>query len=130
MAAVATQRIEELATCLKLEAANVSGALDVLRKVCAAYLDFAHSRPVVCEAMFVLPTKIKFAREETPAALRAAFEVLATALGPDRQEPVFLAEALWSALHGLVILMQSERIPATGAEVRLDIFVQKFSSDS
>jgi hypothetical protein len=38
-----------------------------------------------------------------------------------------LAEVLWSALHGLAILMQSERIPAVGAEGRLDILVQKFS---
>jgi hypothetical protein len=79
------------------------------------------------EAMFVLPTKIKFASEETPTALRAAFAELVTALGPDRQESVFLAEVLWSALHGLVVLMQSERIPASGAEVRLNILVQKFS---
>jgi hypothetical protein len=76
---------------------------------------------------FVLPTKIKFASEETPPVLRAAFAELVTALGPDRQEPVFLAEVLWSALHGMVVLMQSERIPATGAELRLNILVEKFS---
>ena len=89
MAAVATRGFEELATRLKMETANVTGAPDVLRNVCAAYLDFARSRPVVYEAMFVLPTKIKFASEETPTALRAAFAALVTALGPDRQEPTF-----------------------------------------
>jgi hypothetical protein len=77
--------------------------------------------------MFVLPTKIKFASEETPPALRAAFGELVAALGPDRQEPVCLAEVLWSALHGTVVLMQSVRIPATGTEVRLNILVQTFS---
>ena len=129
MAAVATRGFEELATRLKMETANVNGAPDVLRNVCAAYLDFARARPVVYEAMFVLPTKIKFASEETPPALRAAFDALVTALGPDRQEPVFLAEVLWSVLHGMVVLMQTERIPAEGAEVRLNIIVQKFSGD-
>jgi AcrR family transcriptional regulator len=130
MAAVATRGFEELATRLKMETANVTGgAPDVLRDVCAAYLDFARSRPIVYEAMFVLPTKIKFASEDTPPALRAAFAELVAALGPDREESVFLAEVLWSALHGMVVLMQSERIPATGAEVRLNILVQKFSSD-
>jgi hypothetical protein len=114
---------------LKMETANVTGAPDILRNVGAAYLDFAHSRPVVYEAMFVLPTKIKFASEETPTALRAAFDALVTALGPDRQETVFLAEVLWSGLHGMVVLMQSERIPAKDAEARLNILVQKFSSD-
>jgi len=112
-----------------VQTAKATGAPDVLRNVCAAYLDFARSRPVVYEAMFILPTKIKFASEETPPALRAAFEELVVALGPHRQEPVLLAEVLWSALHGMVVLTQSERIPAAGAEVRLNILVQKFSSD-
>jgi len=127
MAAVATRGFEELATRLRMETANVTGAPEVLRNVCAAYLDFARSRPVIYEAMFVLPTKIKFASEETPTALRAAFAELVIALGPDRQKPEFLAEVLWSALHGMVVLVQSERIPATGAEVRLNVLVQKFS---
>lgn len=129
MAAVAMRGFEELATRLKMEAANATGATDVLRDVCGAYLAFARSRPVVYEAMFVLPTKITFASDQTPPALRAAFEALVTALGPDRQEPVFLAEVLWGALHGMVVLMESERIPAIGAEVRLNILVQKFGSD-
>jgi hypothetical protein len=77
-----------------METANVTGAPDVLRNVCAAYLDFARSRPVIYEAMFVLPTKIKFASEETPTALRATFAELVIALGPDRQKPEFLAEVL------------------------------------
>ena len=129
MAAVATRGFEELATRLKMETANVASAADVLRNVCGAYLDFGRSRPVVYEAMFVLPTKIKFASEETPTALRAAFEALVTALGPERQGSEYLAEVLWSALHGLVVLTQTERIPAIGAEVRLNVLVQKFSSE-
>ena len=127
MAAVATRGFEELAARLRMETADVTGAPDVLRNVCAAYLDFARSRPVVYEAMFVLPTKIKFASEETPAALRAGFAELVTALGPDRQQPEFLAEVLWSALHGMVVLEQTERIPAAGAEIRLNVLVQQFS---
>jgi AcrR family transcriptional regulator len=128
MAAVATRGFEELATRLTTEAAHVTGDPDVLRKVCAAYLDFARSRPVVYEAMFVLPTKIKFASENTPPSLRAAFAALVAALGPDRRQSDFLAEVLWSALHGLVVLAQSGRIPAAGAEARLNILVQKFGS--
>jgi AcrR family transcriptional regulator len=131
MAAVAVGGFEELATRLRMETANVaSGAADGLRNVCAAYLDFAHSRPVIYEAMFVLPTKIKFASEETPTALRAAFAELVAALGPDRREPEFLAEVLWSALHGLVVLVQTERIPAAGAEMRLNVLVQQFSAST
>ena len=127
MAAVATKGFEELATRLSAQAAKVTG--DALRDVCAAYLDFARSRPVIYEAMFVLPTKIKFASEETPPALRAAFAAFVSALGPDRQNAIFLAEVLWSALHGLVVLAQSERIPEIGAAERLNVLVQKFSVD-
>src|SRR6202453_3433559 len=127
MAAVANRGFEELASRLKAETARGTGNPDVLRNVCAAYLDFARSRPVVYEAMFVLPTKIKFASEETPTALRAGFAELVTALGPNRQKPELLAEVLWSALHGMVVLAQSERIPAAGAEVRLNVLVQTFS---
>jgi hypothetical protein len=49
-----------------METANAKCTLDVLRNICAAYLDFARSQPVIYEAMFVLPIKIKFASEETP----------------------------------------------------------------
>ena len=59
----------------------------------------------------------------------AAFAALVAALGPGRQEPEVLAEVLWSALHGLVVLVQSGRIPATGAEVRLNVLVEKFGGD-
>ena len=129
MAAVATRGFEELAGRLAAEAAKHPGTPQALHDVCAVYLDFADVRPVVYEAMFVLPTKIKFASDETPPALRAAFAALLTALGPDRQEPERSAEVLWSALHGLVVLAQSGRIAASGSDGRLRILVEQFRSD-
>jgi len=129
MAAVATRGFEELAGWLHAQIASSTGGHDVLREVCAAYLDFARSRSVVYEAMFVLPTGLKFASEDTPPALRAAFAALATALGPGRQDTVALAEVLWSALHGMVVLEQSGRIPAMGATDRLNTLVQRFGSN-
>ena len=129
MAAVATRGFEELAACLEAQTANAADASVTLRNLCAAYFDFARSRPVVYEAMFVLPSKIKFASAETPSALRAAFAAFVKALGPGRPDAIFLAEVLWSALHGMVLLVQSERIPAIGAEDRLDILVQRFSPE-
>ena len=127
MGAVAIRGFEELAARLRMSRANVEGEPDILRKVCAAYLDFAKSRPVIYEAMFVLPTKIKFANEETPTALRAAFSELVAALGPKREMPEILAEVLWSALHGMAVLARSERIPPSGADFRLNVLVQTFS---
>jgi AcrR family transcriptional regulator len=128
MAAVATRGFEDLAARLKEGSADAAGASDVLRSVCAAYLEFAQTRPVVYEAMFVLPTKIEFASEGTPPALRAAFAELVAALGPNRSEPVYLAEVLWSTLHGLVVLRQTHRIPDEGAQERLNVLVQRFRS--
>jgi len=99
-----------------------------LRNVCAAYLDFGRLRPVIYEAMFVLPTIVKFASDDTPTALQTAFSELVAALGPRREMPEFLAELLWSALHGMVVLVQSERISARGADDRLNILVEKVSA--
>jgi AcrR family transcriptional regulator len=127
MAAVAMRGFEELAARLRMSKASVAGEPDILRNVCAAYLDFARSRPVIYEAMFVLPTGIKFASEETPPALRAAFSELVAALGPDRAMPEIPAEVLWSALHGMAVLARSERIPPSGADFRLNVLVQAFS---
>jgi AcrR family transcriptional regulator len=123
MAAIATRGFEELAAELK----NVDGGANALHAVCSAYLRFAASQPVVYEAMFILPTELLFASEETPTALRTAFDALVTALGPDQGTSVFTAEVLWSALHGMVVLMQSERLPTDGAQDRLDVLVRRFS---
>ena len=127
MGAVAIRGFEELAARVKMSKADAVGQSDVLRKVCAAYLDFARSRPVIYEAMFVLPTRIKFASAETPAVLQATFAELVAALGPNREMPEYLAEVLWSALHGMAVLARSERIPPAGAEFRLDLLVQALS---
>ncbi|MDB5614114.1 MAG: TetR family transcriptional regulator, partial [Devosia sp.] len=99
----------------------------ILAKACAAYLDFARARPIIYEAMFVLPTGIHFTSEDTPSALRKAFSELVAALGANRESPEILAEVLWGALHGLATLTRSGRIPATQADLRLTVLVQTFS---
>jgi len=124
--AVALRGFQELADRLQTARASAETAADILRSVCAAYLDFARSRPVIYEAMFVLPTGLKFASEETPPSLRAAFAALVAALGPDCKKPAISAEVLWSALHGMAVLVQSERVPARGADLRLEVLVDAF----
>jgi len=44
MAAVAVKGFEELAERLRTSKANAAGETDILRNVCAAYLEFAHTR--------------------------------------------------------------------------------------
>jgi AcrR family transcriptional regulator len=124
--AVALRGFEELAERLRMAKAGATGEANILRSVCAAYLHFARSRPVIYEAMFVLPTGLKFASADTPTALRAAFAELVSALGPKREMPAVTAEVLWSTLHGMAVLAQSERIPETNAALRLNVLVQAF----
>lgn len=124
MAAVAMRGFDELARDLK----KAAGGENALSAACAAYLHFAEAQPVVYEAMFVLPTDLLFASAQTLQALRAAFAALVAALGPDQATPVLSAEVLWSALHGLVTLTQSKRIPSDQAQERLEILIRKFGS--
>jgi len=125
MAAVADRGFETLSAILT----DAAAAPNVLEQVCTAYIEFARSRPVLYETMFVLPTRIRFASAEAPTAVRAAFSMLVVALGSNHQNPELAAELLWSTLHGVVLLMQSGRIPAAGTKARLDLLVRKFQSD-
>ena len=55
---------------------------EAIRAVCTAYLEFAAAHPAAYQAMFSLPTNVKWARAETPAPLRAAFNEIVSAFGP------------------------------------------------
>ena len=79
--AVALDGFGELAELLRGErlAAEPSRAL---RAVCQAYLRFAADHPTLYQAMFVMPTDVKFASADTPAPLRASFDEFVNALSP------------------------------------------------
>ncbi|WP_055691810.1 TetR/AcrR family transcriptional regulator [Streptomyces prasinus] len=98
-----------------------------LHAVCRAYLEFATERPALYQAMFVLPTDVKFAHAETPPPLRAAFDEFVSCFRPDDARRELFAEVVWSALHGMAVLSDSGRIPSDGQEERLDFLVARFS---
>ena len=83
--------------------------------------DFAHG-----QAMFILPTNLKFASAETPPPLRAAFGEFVSCFRPDKRRELF-AEVIWSALHGMAVLSDSGRIPPDGQEERLDFLVTRIA---
>ena len=118
--AVAIEGFADLA--VRLRQAQ-SGAELALRAVCGAYLTFAAERPALYEAMFVLPTDVKFASQNTPPALVAAFGELVAALKFVDARPDLKAEVAWAALHGLAVLRRGGRIPAKDDEARLDLLV-------
>ena len=100
-----------------------------LRAVCGAYLAFAAGRPALYQAMFMLPIDVRFASEDTPSPLKAAFGELVGALEPFNAHPDLRAEVTWAALHGLAVLRRGGRIPPEGQEARIDMLVSQIVND-
>jgi AcrR family transcriptional regulator len=124
VSAVAMDGFGELAADLRR--ARLAGP-EALRAVCRAYLDFATERPALYQAMFVLPTDLKFASAETPPLLRACFDEFVSCFREDNDRRELFAEVIWSALHGLAVLSDSGRIPPAGQEERLDFLISRIA---
>lgn len=124
VSAVALDGFTELAAHLRR--ARLA-APEPLRAVCGAYLEFAAERPALYQAMFVLPTDLKFASAETPPPLRACFDEFVSCFGQDNDRRELVAEVIWSALHGMAVLSDSGRIPPAGQEERLDFLITQLA---
>jgi hypothetical protein len=72
---------------------------------------------------------VKFASEDTPSPLKAAFGALAGALRPFDADPDLRTEVAWAGLHGLAVLRRGGRIPPEGQEARLDLLVSQIVND-
>ncbi|WP_037190570.1 TetR/AcrR family transcriptional regulator [Rhodococcus rhodochrous] len=79
-----------------------------VESVADAYLDFACSHPAVYEAMFQQAIDAEFAGADTPADMRAGFEVLAETIGDDARGCT--TETFWAALHGMHLLERAGRM--------------------
>ena len=109
------------------QAATAPGV--ALRAVARAYLDFATERPALYQAMFILPTDLRFASAETPPPLRACFDEFVSCFRPDDEQRELSAEVLWSALHGVLVLSENGRIPPEGQAERLDFLIARFTTE-
>ena len=130
--AVAVDGFGELAEALRAARRGPGGAEEVLSRVAHAYRGFADENPALYDAMFTRGTRLRFAAEDTPAELRAAFaelrEAVATVAGGQDLET--LTEVLWAALHGLTTLGRSDRLrPGRDAE-RIGLVVAQFHTAS
>jgi AcrR family transcriptional regulator len=123
--AVAIQGFEELADRLRRARLGADSPDEGLRALCRAYLDFAATRSALYQAMFVMPTDVIFASEETPAPLRAAFDEFVSALPPDTEQRELTAEITWSALHGMAVLAATARIPPDGQGERVKVLAAR-----
>jgi AcrR family transcriptional regulator len=121
VSAVAIEGFKEINVALREAAPGSTGERNALENVAMAYLGFASRCPALYEAMFVLPTDLRFGEAETRPELRAGFEALATVVAPFCVDVDTATETFWAALHGLAELERAGRIrPSASAErVRL-----------
>ena len=126
--AVALQGFDELTDRLRRARLGADGSEQGLLAVCRAYLDFAVTQPALYQAMFVMPTDVKFASEETPAPLRAGFDEFVSALPSGAEQPELTAEVTWSALHGIAVLAAAGRIPPDGQDERVKLIASRITA--
>ncbi len=80
--------------------------------------------------MFTLATTLRFAADDAPPQLTAAFAELqrAIALVADEHDADTLTEVFWAALHGLVTLSRTGRLRPGYDSDRLQLLVNQFTS--
>jgi AcrR family transcriptional regulator len=126
--AVAIEGFGEFVEVLRAARSGPGTGRDVLTRVSRAYLDFARDNPALYDVMFIRATTLRFAAQDTPPQLTAAFTELRQALAvvAAGQDADALTEVFWAGLHGLVTLTRAGRLrPGHDAE-RLDLLVESF----
>jgi AcrR family transcriptional regulator len=127
--AVAMDGFAELADLCSAARSGAGTAGDAPTRIAPAYLDFARDNPAVYDAMFTRASTLRFAGQDTPPQLEAAFAGLRHAVGlaPDEHDADTLTELFWAALHGLVTLTRTGRVrPGYDAD-RLHLLVDEFT---
>jgi len=121
--AVAVEGFQEFTVAIREAASGSTGRRNALENVAMAYLAFALSRPALYEAMFILPTDLRFAEAGTRPELRAAFESLAAVVTPFCVDVEIVTETFWAALHGLAELERSGRVRPSARSERITLVV-------
>ncbi len=110
VAAVAVEGFREMTMALQRAARKSTDPRDALENAAMAYLAFARRHRALYEAMFTLPTGLRFAEADTRSELREAFKALAAVIAPSSADVEVATETFWAALHGLAELERSGRI--------------------
>lgn len=117
VAEVAVEGFRDLTAALLKAGRGAADRGTALESVATAYLAFARKQPALYEAMFTLPTALRFADAATRPELKGAFDALASVVAPSRADVDAVTETFWAALHGLAELERSGRIrPGARAE--------------
>ncbi|TWF58863.1 TetR/AcrR family transcriptional regulator [Neorhizobium alkalisoli] len=126
--AVALEGFGELGPALRASVQPSATPSEAMKSVAIAYLEFAFERPALYEAMFILPTGLRFAKSDTPQVLRDTFGAMLAVITPFRDDAELATETLWAALHGLAELERHGRIRAAFREQRVTQIVAMFSA--
>ena len=80
--------------------------------------------------MFTRATILRFADQDTPPQLEAAFAGLRQAVGlvADEHDADTLTELFWAALHGLITLTRTGRLRPGYDSDRLQLLVDEFTT--
>lgn len=122
VAAVAVEGFGEIAIALRQAAQGLGEGQDAIRNVAMAYLAFASEHPALYEAMFGMPTGLRFAEADTRQELKDAFAALASVIAPGSDGEA-MTETFWAALHGLAGLEHSGRIRRSARDERVALLV-------
>jgi AcrR family transcriptional regulator len=127
--AVAIGGFGELADAMRAARSGADSASDALTRIAHAYLDFARDNPAIYEPMFTRATTLRFAAQDTPPQLTAAFSELRQAVGAvaDEHDADALTELFWAALHGLATLTRANRLRPGYDSERVDLLVREFT---
>ncbi|BBX61740.1 TetR family transcriptional regulator [Mycobacterium saskatchewanense] len=127
--AVALDGFGELAEAIRAARSDGDASDDSLSRIARAYLDFARDNPAVYDAMFTRATGLRFAAQDTPPELTAAFGELhqAVRLVADGRDADTLTEVFWAALHGLVTLSRTGRLRPGYDSERLELLVKQIT---
>ena len=129
--AIAIEGFGELGEAIRAARSDAGEASGALTRIAHAYLDFARNNPAVYDAMLTRATSLRFASEDTPPQLEAAFAELhqALALAADERDADTLTEVFWAALHGLVTLSRTGRLRPGYDSDRIELLVNQFTSN-
>ena len=124
--AVAIQGFTELAELQRRTRESADTPEEAIHLLFHAYGRFAAENPRLYEAMFVHPTNLLFAAEDTPEELHGAFQefhsaIAAVAHGRDAE---VLTEITWASLHGLATLSATHRLRPEQSEARLSMLIE------
>ncbi|WP_420607402.1 TetR/AcrR family transcriptional regulator [Novosphingopyxis sp.] len=124
--AVAVAGFRDLTSALRHVAPESTDRQRALERAATTYLAFAREHPALYEAMFTMPTNLRFAKADTRSELHDAFAALAAVVAPLEGNVEAATETFWATLHGLAELERTGRIRRDARGERVAIVVSGF----